>query len=141
MSCMHFFWSVAVTDFSFVSSVVGVPFATNVNALTVTRCESADRYVSLFSACLFWWYEWRLLPQLQPVSSDHQRLWVVHLQQSVQWYSSSLLQWNKLVSGWSSLTTWPAFPNKEWNVHYVFEMHVTYNMNTLFYMSCIPKKD
>jgi len=37
------FMSIAVTDFSFVSSVVGVSFATNMNALTVTRCEAADR--------------------------------------------------------------------------------------------------
>jgi len=47
---VFFFIPTAVTDFSFVSSNVGIPFATNVNALTVTRCESADRYVEqLFS--------------------------------------------------------------------------------------------
>ena len=46
LSCAYFFDSIfAVTDFSFVSSVVGIPFATNPNALTVTRCESASRYV------------------------------------------------------------------------------------------------
>ena len=38
------FYALAVTDFSFVSSEVGIPFATNVGALTVTRCETAVRY-------------------------------------------------------------------------------------------------
>ena len=40
---------VTVTDFSFVSSKLGIPFATNVGALTVTRCESATRYVVLYT--------------------------------------------------------------------------------------------
>ena len=40
--------STAVTDFSFVSSAVGVPFATSISALTVTRCGSATRYVLQF---------------------------------------------------------------------------------------------
>ena len=40
----------AVTDFSFVSSEAGVPFATNVGALTVTRCESAVRYAGRLSS-------------------------------------------------------------------------------------------
>ena len=39
--------SFTVMDFSFVSSEVGIPFATNVGALTVTRCESATRYAEL----------------------------------------------------------------------------------------------
>ena len=39
------FYALAVMDFSFVSSDVGIPFATNVGALTVTRCESAAKYV------------------------------------------------------------------------------------------------
>ena len=38
----------AVTDFSFVSSEVGIPFATNEGALTVTRCASAARYIYAF---------------------------------------------------------------------------------------------
>ena len=31
-------------DISFVSSDVGIPFATNVGALNVIRCESLERY-------------------------------------------------------------------------------------------------
>ena len=57
LSCAYFFDSIfAVTDFSFVSSVVGIPFATNPNALTVTRCELASRYVWKI-AHPFWWCE------------------------------------------------------------------------------------
>ena len=37
----------AVTNFSFVSSKLGIPFATNVGALTVTKCASAARYVKV----------------------------------------------------------------------------------------------
>ena len=43
LRCQYMF--LAVTDFSFLSSEVGVPFATNEGALTVTRCESAARYL------------------------------------------------------------------------------------------------
>ena len=43
--CMYVIPFFAVTDFSFVSSAVGVPFATSINALTVTSCGSATRYV------------------------------------------------------------------------------------------------
>ena len=46
LRCQYMF--LAVTDFSFVSSEVGVPFATNDGALTVTRCESATRYAGWF---------------------------------------------------------------------------------------------
>ena len=48
-------------DFSFVSSNTGVPFATNMGALTVTRCESAARYIIMCSSysindtCLWEW--------------------------------------------------------------------------------------
>ena len=42
----------AVADFSFVSSEVGIPFATNDGALTVTRCASASRYVGQLATLL-----------------------------------------------------------------------------------------
>ena len=41
-----------VTDFSFVSSEAGIPFAANDGALTVTRCESATRYVCTLATLL-----------------------------------------------------------------------------------------
>ena len=144
MSCMHFFMSIAVTDFSFVSSVVGVPFATIVNALTVTRCESADRYV------VWLFYLMHTYPGgvsegyshscSQCLQTNNACGWCIYnnvcsgtpapCTNETNWYQVSLL--------WLHDPTSPAFPNKEWNV---FEMYVTYNMNTLFYMSCIPKKD
>ena len=110
----------AVMDFSFVnseSSEAGIPFATIVGALTVTRCESAARYVCAVATLLMMHgmkdssnaaYSCKQVkyfshnhpftcsvsacskPQLQSVSPDRQCLWVVYLQQSVQWYSSSL---------------------------------------------------
>ena len=52
-----------MTDFSFVSSKVGIPFATNVGALTVTRCESATRYVVLYTkTILYMLCEWMFQP-------------------------------------------------------------------------------
>ena len=42
------FYTLAVMDFSFVSSDVNVSFASNVGALTVTRCASATRYAGRF---------------------------------------------------------------------------------------------
>ena len=42
----------SVTDFSFVSSDFGIPFATNVGALAVTRCESAARYICALATLL-----------------------------------------------------------------------------------------
>jgi len=46
-----------------VSSKFGIPFATNVGALTVTRCESATRYVVLYTKpILYMLCEWMFLP-------------------------------------------------------------------------------
>ena len=46
---LDFFYALVVTNFSFVSSELNIPFATNVGALTVTRCETATRYVVLYT--------------------------------------------------------------------------------------------
>ena len=84
------------------SSKAGIPFATNMGTLTVTRCESAARYVCVLATLSMTHASGSEIPiymysvsgcsnpQLQSVSPDRQYLWMVYLQPGVQWYSSSL---------------------------------------------------
>ncbi len=43
---IHFFTLSLATDFSFISSMVNIPFATEEQALTVYNCSAAVRYIA-----------------------------------------------------------------------------------------------
>ena len=72
-----------VTNFSFVSVEVGIPFATSQNALTIYNCSAAKRlvgshgYVRLGQVLFF--------PQLCGMSGYRGSLWLVSVWRKLQW--------------------------------------------------------